>query len=59
MIARGSGLAKTHLLRIRRRHANGGLLMGINDESNIEANLQIGPTDQGMVRLFIEGQIFS
>jgi len=29
--------------------------MGINDESNIEANLQIGPTDQGMVRLFIEG----
>ena len=29
--------------------------MGINDESNVEANLQIGPTDQGMVRLFIEG----
>lgn len=29
--------------------------MGINDESDIEANLQIGPTDQGMVRLFIEG----
>lgn len=28
--------------------------MGINSESNIEANLQIGPTDQGMVRLFIE-----
>ena len=28
--------------------------MGINDESDIEANLQIGPTDQGMVRLFIE-----
>lgn len=27
--------------------------MGINDESNIEANLQIGPTDQGMVRLFV------
>lgn len=27
--------------------------MGINDESNIEANLQIGPTTQGMVRLFI------
>ncbi|SFQ37109.1 hypothetical protein SAMN05421853_104229 [Roseivivax halotolerans] len=27
--------------------------MGINDESDIEANLQIGPTDQGMVRLFI------
>ncbi|WP_371157199.1 DUF6324 family protein [Jannaschia sp. 2305UL9-9] len=29
--------------------------MGINDESDIEANLQIGPTDQGMVRLFILG----
>lgn len=30
--------------------------MGINSESDIEANLQIGPTDQGMVRLYIEGQ---
>ena len=29
--------------------------MGINDERDLEANLQIGPTDQGMVRLFIEG----
>lgn len=28
--------------------------MGINDERDIEANLQIGPTDAGMVRLFIE-----
>ncbi len=28
--------------------------MGINKESEVEANLQIGPTDQGMVRL-IEG----
>ena len=27
--------------------------MGINTESDAEANLQIGPTDQGMVRLFI------
>ncbi len=27
--------------------------MGINNERDIEANLQIGPTDQGMVRLFI------
>ena len=27
--------------------------MGINTERDIEANLQIGPTDQGMVRLFI------
>lgn len=29
--------------------------MGINTERDIEANLQIGPTDQGMVRLFVEG----
>lgn len=29
--------------------------MGINKESNVEANLQIGPTSLGMVRLYIEG----
>lgn len=29
--------------------------MGINDESDIEAGLQIGPTDTGMVRIFVEG----
>ncbi|KAA2316300.1 hypothetical protein DL237_08665 [Pseudooceanicola sediminis] len=28
--------------------------MGIDTERDIEANLQIGPTDSGMVRLFIE-----
>ena len=28
--------------------------MGINSERDIEANLQIGPTDKGMVRLFVE-----
>lgn len=28
--------------------------MGINTERDIEANLQIGPTDQGMVRVFVE-----
>ncbi|ETA50939.1 DUF6324 family protein [Ponticoccus alexandrii] len=27
--------------------------MGINDEKDIEAGLQIGPTDKGMVRLFV------
>lgn len=31
-----------------------GRAMGINDESDITANLQIGPTDMGMVRIFIE-----
>jgi hypothetical protein len=30
--------------------------MGINTERDIEANLQIGPTDQGMVRLFVEAK---
>ncbi len=29
--------------------------MGINSESDIEANMQIGPTELGMVRIFIEG----
>lgn len=28
--------------------------MGINTERDIEANLQIGPTDKGMVRLFVQ-----
>jgi len=28
--------------------------MGINTERDIEANLQIGPTDQGLVRIFVE-----
>jgi hypothetical protein len=27
--------------------------MGINSQSQIEANLQIGPTDQGMVRIYV------
>ena len=27
--------------------------MGINTERDVEANLQIGPTTEGMVRLFI------
>lgn len=30
--------------------------MGINTEKDVEANLQIGPTDKGMVRLYIEAQ---
>ena len=28
--------------------------MGINTESDITANLQIGPTTDGMVRIFVE-----
>ena len=30
--------------------------MGIDTERDIEANLQIGPTDKGMVRLFIDAE---
>ncbi len=30
--------------------------MGINSEKEIEANLQIGPTDLGMVRIYVEGE---
>ncbi|MCP5072153.1 MAG: hypothetical protein GY947_02510 [Rhodobacteraceae bacterium] len=30
--------------------------MGINKENDIEANLQIGPTSVGTVRLFIEAE---
>ena len=29
--------------------------MGINSESEIAANLQIGPTSMGMVRIYVEG----
>ena len=32
--------------------------MGINKQSDIAANLQIGPTDKGMVRLFVETEQF-
>ncbi len=29
--------------------------MGIDKESEFEANLQVGPTSLGMVRIFVEG----
>lgn len=29
--------------------------MGINSESDVSANLQIGPTTLGMVRIYVEG----
>lgn len=32
--------------------------MGINSESDLTANLQIGPTTLGMVRIFVEGNGF-
>ena len=30
--------------------------MGINNESEVTANLQIGPTNLGMVRIYVEGE---
>ncbi|MDO5614106.1 MAG: DUF6324 family protein [Paracoccus sp. (in: a-proteobacteria)] len=30
--------------------------MSINKQSDIAANLQIGPTDQGMVRIYVEAE---
>ena len=33
-----------------------GCSMGINKQSNVEANLQIGPTDIGMVRIFVSAE---
>lgn len=30
--------------------------MGIDKESEFEANLQVGPTTLGMVRIFVEGE---
>lgn len=32
-----------------------GKLMGIDKQSDVAANLQIGPTSMGMVRLYVEG----
>ncbi|MEO1024297.1 MAG: DUF6324 family protein [Pseudomonadota bacterium] len=29
--------------------------MGIDSESDVTANLQIGPTSMGMVRIYVEG----
>lgn len=30
--------------------------MGINKQSDVAADIQIGPTDQGMVRIYVEGE---
>lgn len=32
------------------------MAMSINSQSNIAANLQVGPTDQGMVRIYLEAE---
>jgi hypothetical protein len=33
---------------------HGEIAMGIDKQSDVSANIQIGPTDQGMVRIYIE-----
>jgi len=33
--------------------------MGIDSESDISASLQIGPTTEGRVRIYVEGEGFS
>ena len=33
--------------------------MGIDDQSDVAASLQIGPTTEGMVRIYVEGEGFS
>ena len=33
--------------------------MSIDSESDIAANLQIGPTDRGMVRIYVEAENIS
>ena len=35
---------------------HGNPAMGIDKQSDLAANIQIGPTDQGMVRIYIEAE---
>jgi hypothetical protein len=37
-------------------HPQKGPSMGIDKQSDIAANIQIGPTDMGMVRIYIEAE---
>lgn len=39
-----------------RRAVLQGASMGIDKQSDIAANIQIGPTDQGMVRIYVEAE---
>lgn len=40
----------------QRGSSKGVVPMGINSESEMAANLQIGPTTLGMVRIYVEGE---
>jgi phage tail sheath gpL-like len=44
-------IAHKRSLNTQGKHA-----MGINSESDISANLQIGPTTEGMVRIYVAGE---
>ena len=42
--------------RAPRRLRRGAGALGIDDESDVEANLRVGPTSEGRVRLHVEGR---
>ena len=46
-------LTESYASRTRVKSKSGGI-MGIDKQSDVSANIQIGPTDQGMVRIYIE-----
>ena len=46
-------LTESYASRTRISSKSGGI-MGIDKQSDVSANIQIGPTDQGMVRIYIE-----
>lgn len=50
----GETIAKPWAIGLGKPEQIKGITMGINNERDIEANMQIGPTDLGMVRIFIE-----
>jgi Family of unknown function (DUF6324) len=44
------------LPQVRRDAVLKGTAMGIDKQSNVAANIQIGPTDLGMVRIYVEAE---
>jgi Family of unknown function (DUF6324) len=44
------------LPQVRRDAVLKGTAMGIDKQSNTAANIQIGPTDLGMVRIYVEAE---
>jgi hypothetical protein len=54
LVLRLPRLANHNTVTLGQTNRKEGIVVGINNERDIEANMQIGPTDQGMVRIFIE-----